>query len=88
MKHDLDAPMQGICALTTGTEPCYLAAPSQADVGSIRVCNAAEGNHVLAELNAHKSRLVGSGPEKVSRIQYNWSGKLSHVNFMRMSFLG
>lgn len=51
--------MQGISALTSGVEPCLLAVPSQTDMGSIRICSAADSNHVVAEVDAHKSRLVG-----------------------------
>lgn len=52
--------LQGVSALTSVTDPCYLAVPSQSNVGCIRVCNAAEGNHILAELGAHKSGLVSN----------------------------
>lgn len=60
--------MQGICALTNGTEPCYLALPSQSDPGSIRICNAAESNHVLAELSVHKSKLVGTASSSLDHL--------------------
>jgi len=47
--------MQGVCALSAAS---YLALPSKAGTGRLRVSNALEGSNVLAELEAHKSAVV------------------------------
>lgn len=57
----LEAPpsVNGLSAMTSCSDPCYLALPSSEAAGSLRVHDlaAANGSHVVCEVAAHKGRL-------------------------------
>ena len=62
--------VQGIVALTTGGPHCYLALPSSAHSGALRVYDAAASSaNVLCEILAHKAPLVSASYMLFARLR-------------------
>lgn len=56
---DTPANPKGACTMSSGTDPCYLALPSSATVGVVRIYDVmVDGGNVLCEITAHKSPLA------------------------------